>query len=147
MRRMDLFQVFENLVGNLKKKMITDPIADFLTRLRNASRAGHTSVSVPYSQLKERIAKIFVREGFFQELKIVRNEKFPELKLYIKEENSGIELVRKSSPGLRVYLSSSELRPVKNGFGLGLISTSKGLLTIEEAQKEGIGGEYICEVY
>jgi small subunit ribosomal protein S8 len=104
-------------------------------------------VSVPHSQLKERIAKIFVREGFFQELKIVRNEKFPELKLYIKEGNSDIALIRKSSPGLRVYLSASELRPVKNGFGLGLLSTSKGLLSIEEAQKEGIGGEYICEVY
>lgn len=127
--------------------MITDPIADFLTRLRNASRAGHSSVSVPYSKLKEKIASIFVREGFFQELKVVRSGKFPELKLYIKEENAGISLVRKSTPGLRVYLSSSDLRPVKNGFGLGLISTSKGLLTIEEAQKEGIGGEYICEVY
>jgi len=127
--------------------MITDPIADFLTRLRNASRAGHTSVSVPYSKLKEKIAKIFVKEGFFQELKIVRNEKFPELKLYIKEDNADIALVRKSSPGLRVYLSASDLRPVKNGFGLGVVSTSKGLLTIEEAQKEGIGGEYICEVY
>ncbi len=127
--------------------MITDPIADFLTRVRNASRAGHNSVSAPHSHLKERIARILVREGFFQEVKIVRSGKFPELKLYLKEGNKDIALVRKSTPGLRRYLSVSDLRPVKNGFGLGLVSTSKGLLTIEEAQKEGIGGEYVCEVY
>ena len=127
--------------------MTTDPIADFLTRVRNASRAGHNFVTAPHSQLKEKIARIFVREGFFQEVKVVRSGKFPELKLYLKEGNSGITLTRKSSPGLRVYLSASDLRPVKNGFGLGLLSTSKGLLSIEEAQQAGIGGEYICEVY
>lgn len=127
--------------------MITDPIADFLTRVRNASRAGHSSVLVPHSGLKEEIAKILVREGFFQEIKIVRNEKFPEIKLYLKEGNRDISLVRKSTPGLRKYLSASDLRPVKSGFGVGVISTSKGLLTVEEAQAEGIGGEYVCEVY
>ena len=127
--------------------MITDPIADFLTRIRNASRAGCSSVEIPYSKIKEQISKILIREGIFQELKIVRSGKFPELKLYLKDGDAGISLIRKSTPGRRLYLSVGELRPVKRGFGVGVISTSKGLLTIEEAIADGIGGEYVCEVY
>jgi small subunit ribosomal protein S8 len=127
--------------------MITDPIADLLTRIRNASRARHDFVFVPYSKLKESIVSILVDEGFLSEVKVVRNEKFPKLKIFLNPNNTGIMLVRKSTPGRRVYVSHSELRPVKSGYGIGIISTSKGVLTTEDAIEHGIGGEYICEVY
>lgn len=127
--------------------MITDPIADFLTRIRNASKARHEFVMIPYSKVKEQIANILSSEGFLGEVKIVRNEKFPQLKIYLLPTHTGLQLNRKSSPGLRRYVGAEELRPVKNGFGVGVISTSKGLLTIEQAKALGVGGEYICEVY
>lgn len=127
--------------------MITDPIADLLTRIRNASRARHEFVTIPYSKMKESLVTILSDEGFVGEVKVVRNEKFPQLKVFLLPGNKSIELVRKSSPGRRQYLPFSELRPVKNGFGIGIISTSKGLLTTDQAMEQGIGGEYICEVY
>ncbi len=127
--------------------MITDPIADLLTRIRNASRARHEFVLIPYSKLKESLLAILLEEGFVSEVKVVRNEKFPQLKVFLIPENSSIELVRKSTPGRRLYVSCSDLRPVKSGYGIGILSTSKGLLTVEKAIEEGVGGEYICEVY
>jgi len=127
--------------------MITDPIADLLTRIRNASRARHEFVLIPYSKIKESLVAVLASEGFLGEVKVVRNEKFPQLKVFLIPENSGIELVRKSTPGRRSYLACSDLRPVKNGYGVGVVSTSKGLLTTEEALEKGLGGEYICEVY
>lgn len=127
--------------------MITDPIADFLTRIRNASRAKHEFVVIPYSRIKENLANLLSVEGFLGEVKIVRNEKFPQIKVYLLPENTQLQLVRKSSPGLRKYVSSSSLRSVKNGFGVGVISTSRGLLTVEQAKSLRVGGEYVCEVY
>ncbi len=127
--------------------MITDPVADLLTRIRNASRAKHEFVLIPYSKIKESLVAVLASEGFLGEVKIVRNEKFPQLKVFLIPENSGIELVRKSTPGRRAYVSCSELRPVKNGYGVGIVSTSKGLLTTEKAIEAGLGGEYVCEVY
>ena len=127
--------------------MITDPIADFLTRIRNASRARHESVSVPYSKIKESIATILSEEGLLGEVKVVRNEKFPLLKMYLLPTHNTITLTRKSTPGLRKYVGQGDLRLVKSGYGVGIISTSKGLLTIEKAKEQGLGGEYICEAY
>lgn len=127
--------------------MITDPIADLLTRIRNASRAKHEFVLIPYSKIKESLVALLASEGFLGEVKIVRNEKFPQLKIFLIPQNTGIELVRKSTPGRRLYLPSTDLRPVKNGYGIGIVSTSKGLLTTEKAIECGVGGEYICEVY
>lgn len=127
--------------------MITDPISDLLTRIRNASRARHDFVVIPYSKIKENIVTILNQEGFLGEVKVVRNEKFPQLKVYLIPENSGLNLDRKSTPGRRVYIPFSGLRSVRNGFGVGILSTSKGLLTVEKAQEAGVGGEYICEVY
>ena len=127
--------------------MITDPIADLLTRIRNASRARHEFVMIPYSKIKESLVTILQSEGFVGESKVVRNEKFPQLKVFLLPGSRMIELIRMSSPGRRQYLSFSDLRPVKNGFGVGIISTSKGLLTTDQAMEQGIGGEYICEVY
>lgn len=127
--------------------MITDPIADFLTRIRNASRARHEYVMIPFSKMKESLANLLCAEGFLGEVKIVRNEAFPQLKIYLLPTHTGIHLTRKSSPGLRKYVSTDSLRPVKNGFGVGIISTSKGVMTIEQAKALGVGGEYICEVY
>lgn len=127
--------------------MITDPIADLLTRVRNASRAKHEFVIIPYSKLKESLVTILSEEGFVGEIKIVRSGQFPQLKVFLIPENSGIQLLRKSTPGGRSYLPCSQLRPVKNGYGIGIVSTSKGLLTTEKCLEQGIGGEYLCEVY
>lgn len=127
--------------------MITDPIADLLTRIRNASRAKHEFVLIPYSKIKESLVAVLSAEGFIGEVKVVRNQKFPQLKAFLIPENSAIELVRKSTPGRRSYKACSDLRPVKNGYGIGIVSTSKGLFTTEKAIEEGLGGEYICEVY
>ncbi len=127
--------------------MITDPIADLLTRIRNASRARHEFVLIPYSKMKESLVSLLASEGFLGEVKIVRNEKFPQLKIFLLPTHTGIELVRKSTPGRRAYKACSELRSVKNGYGVGIVSTSKGLLTTEKAIEEGVGGEYVCEVY
>lgn len=127
--------------------MITDPVADLLTRIRNASRARHTSVSIPYSKFKEEIVKILSEEGFLGEVKIVRNESFPQIKAYLLPKNTGLELDRVSTPGRRKYLGVEEIRPVKNGFGIGILTTSQGVMTTEKAKEEKLGGEYICEVY
>jgi small subunit ribosomal protein S8 len=127
--------------------MITDPIADLLTRIRNASLASHSWVNIPFSILKHEILKVLFREGFIGEIKIIRNYKFPILKVYLIFDNKNITLKRKSSPGNRTYVRYRSLRKVKNGYGLGLISSSLGILTVEEAIEKKIGGEYICEVY
>lgn len=127
--------------------MITDPIADLLTRIRNASRARHEFVLIPYSKMKESLVNILHEEGFVGESKVVRNSQFPQLKVFLLAGNTNIQLVRKSSPGRRKYISCASIRPVKNGFGIGIVSTSKGVLTTDRAVEEGVGGEYICEVY
>lgn len=127
--------------------MNTDPIADLLTRIRNASRARHEYVMVPASRLKEDILEILSKEGFVDKIRHVQDQKIPQLKVYLNPEFQNIELTRKSSPGRRLYISHAQIRPVRNGYGIGIYSTSQGLMTDDEAKKAGIGGEYICEVF
>ncbi|MEI7511659.1 MAG: 30S ribosomal protein S8 [Candidatus Peregrinibacteria bacterium] len=127
--------------------MNTDPIADLLTRIRNASRARHEFVMVPHSRFKEDIIEILLREGFVEKVRHVQDQKFPQLKIYLSPELRNIQLKRRSSPGRRLYVQNAEIRPVRNGYGIGVYSTSQGLLTDQEAKKAGVGGEYICEVF
>lgn len=127
--------------------MNTDPIADLLTRIRNASRARHEYVLVPHSRVKEDIVELLLQEGFVEKIRQVQDLKFPHLKIYLNPEFRNIELKRKSSPGRRMYLSHAQIRPVRNGYGIGIYSTSKGIVTDKKAKEEGIGGEYICEVF
>jgi small subunit ribosomal protein S8 len=127
---------------------ITDPIADLLTRVRNAQHAKHDVVAIPASKMKIAIAHILREEGFIRNYKCVRDNKQGVLKIALKyNEESGRgaiqNLKRESTPSKRLYVPSDKLPFVKNGFGIGILSTSKGLMTDREARKNKIGGEYI----
>lgn len=127
--------------------MHSDPIADLLTRIRNASKARHSFTEVPYSTMREQLASILEKKKFVKSVKIVRDQKFPFLRIYLDPELSSLVLTRKSKPGRRYYQKSVDIKPVKNGYGIGIYSTSKGLLTDGEARDLGVGGEFLCEVY
>lgn len=129
--------------------MMTDPIADMLTRIRNASMVHKKEVALAYSKIKLAIAEILVREGFLEKIEVSEDKK-PQILIKLKyqgRESAIYSLKRISKPGHRRYVKSTELGKVLNGFGLAIISTPKGVLTHIEAKKEKIGGELICEVY
>ena len=128
---------------------MTDPIADLLTRIRNALMRSKETVNAPYSKLKHELAKLLVKEGFLSSVKKVKKN-FEELEItmkYFEEEPVIKELVRESKPGLRKYLSYKEIKPHKGGLGIKIITTSKGLMTDREAIKKQMGGEVICKVF
>ena len=132
---------------------MTDPIADLLTRIRNAIMAGHKVVEAPTSNLKKEIARILFEKGYILSYKVVDNGG-PQgtlkiaLKYNQKSKQSAIkEIQRVSRPGLRQYSGSDEIPRILNGLGIAIISTSKGLMTDKEARKENIGGEVLCYVY
>jgi small subunit ribosomal protein S8 len=132
---------------------MTDPIADMLTRIRNASRARHQRVSVPWSRLKESIIKILIEEGYLKDQKKVKaavggGEEIV-IQLKFDRENRPIiaGLKRVSTPGRRVYVSAKAMAPVRKGLGVHVLSTPKGILVDREAQKARVGGELICSVW
>jgi small subunit ribosomal protein S8 len=132
---------------------MTDPIADLLTRVRNAARARHQKVAVPWSRLKENIVKILIEEGYLKELKKVKAAQGggEDLVIQLKfdRENRPIisGLKRVSSPGRRVYVGAQGLTPVRKGLGIHILSTPKGILVDREAQKANVGGELLCSVW
>jgi small subunit ribosomal protein S8 len=132
---------------------MTDPIADLLTRIRNAILAGHKVVEAPASGLKKEIARILFEKGYILSYKVVEGKTAQgvlkiALKYNPKSKKPAIkELQRVSRPGLRHYAGAEELPRVLNGLGIAIISTSKGLMTDKEAKKEKIGGEVLCYVY
>lgn len=133
-----------------------DPIADMLTRVRNAQRAGRDKVSIPASKLKREIARILEKEGFilrFEKESLEHNKenlivwlKYIPVSLIVKDPAIH-EIRRISKEGRRVYVKKGEIRKVKNGFGLAVISTSKGVMSGVNAYRQGLGGELICEVW
>lgn len=132
---------------------MTDPIADMLTRIRNASRARHQKVVVPWSRMKESIVKILIDEGYLKEQKKVKaavggGEEIV-IQLKFDRENRPIisGLKRVSAPGRRVYVGARSLTPVRKGLGINILSTPKGILVDREAQKARVGGEVICSVW
>lgn len=130
--------------------MVTDPIADFLTRIRNANMAKHRVVEVPSSKLKLEIAKILFEKGYIVNFKLIEGDK-PTIKLALKYHPTtkmpAINSINRiSKPGLRKYVNAEELPRVMNGLGVAIISTSKGLMTDKEARKENVGGEVICYI-
>ena len=131
--------------------MMTDPIADMLTRIRNANRALHESVTMPSSNLKEEIAKILAAEGYIEgyEVKAAGVKRDLVLKLKYQPDRSRVirGLQRVSSPGRRVYRGAGELPRVKGGLGVVVVSTSQGLLSDREARRRRLGGEIVCEVW
>ena len=130
--------------------MVTDPIADLLTRIRNAAMARHDSVTMPASKMKIPIAKILKDEGFIADFSIIKGEPQRMIKItlkYIDKQPAFIGLERVSKPGLRVYKGKGEIPRVFGGLGIAIISTSKGLLTGQEAWKKNLGGEVLCYVW
>ena len=130
---------------------VTDPIADMLTRIRNACLAGHRKVDIPSSKMKREIARILKERGFIHNYAYVDDNRQGYLRLYLKysgEEESVIVGIRRiSRPGLRKYVGVDEVPRVLNGLGVALLSTSRGILTDDEARMAGVGGEVICSVW
>ena len=131
---------------------MTDPIADMLTRIRNANTAKHDTVDVPSSKMKLAIAKILLDEGYIKSYELVENGKFNDIRITLKYGASKNEkiisgLQRISKPGLRVYANKEELPKVLGGLGVAIISTNKGVITDKEARKPGVGGEVLCFVW
>ncbi len=129
---------------------VSDPIADMLTRMRNAINAGHVKVDIPSSKLKMAIAKILKDEGFIKNFKLIDDNKQKLLRIYLKysadNQSAIIQLKRISSPGRRVYLKAENLHPVYNNMGIIILSTSKGIITNKAAKQLNIGGEVLCEI-
>jgi small subunit ribosomal protein S8 len=131
--------------------MTTDPIADLLTRIRNAARAKHPRVDLPSSKLKVEIARILKDEGYLANFKVVEEKGKKTLRVFLRytpDRRSVItDLKRISRPGSRRYIGKTGIRPVVGGMGISILSTPRGLMTGQSARKEGIGGEWLCEVW
>ncbi|WP_088323510.1 30S ribosomal protein S8 [Polaribacter tangerinus] len=132
--------------------MYTDPIADFLTRVRNAISAGHRVVEIPASNLKKEMTKILFDQGFILSYQFNDNTVQGTIKIALKYDKDTKESVirkiqRISTPGLRKYVGSSEMPRVLNGLGIAIVSTSKGVMTNKKARQENVGGEVLCYVY
>lgn len=128
----------------------TDPIADMLTRIRNAINVNKGEVVLPHSKLKESVAELLKKSGFVADVKVMDATVGKHLKIVINHDGEGAritEIVRLSKPGRREYANAKEIPTVKGGRGVVIVSTSKGLLTGAEAKKQGVGGELICKVY
>lgn len=131
--------------------MMTDPIADMLSRIRNANNARHKSVDIPCSNIKKEIAKILLDEGYIKGYDVVEDDKQGIIKIDLKYSQDGERVIsglkRISKPGLRVYVKCDDVPKVLGGLGIAIISTSKGIITDKMARKEKVGGEVICYVW
>ena len=132
--------------------MVTDPIADFLTRIRNAQMAGHRVVDIPASNLKKRMTEILYNQGYILKYKFEEDKKQGIIKIALKYDVATKQpaiqsMERISSPGLRQYAKPAEFRRVKNGLGVAIMSTSKGVMTDKDAKAQNIGGEVLCYIY
>ena len=130
---------------------ITDPIADMLTRIRNANSAKHKTVDIPASKMKTAIAEILFKEGYIKSFELISNENQGIIRITLKYDEKGNRVIdgikRISKPGLRVYAGKEELPKVLNGLGIAIVSTSKGLKTDKEAREAGIGGEVLAYIW
>ena len=132
--------------------MTTDPIADFLTRVRNAQMAGHRIVEIPASNLKKRITEILYHQGYILKYKFEDDDKQGVIKIALKYDGETKEpaiktLERVSRPGLRQYAKPVDFKRVKNGLGIAILSTSKGVMTDKDAKAQKVGGEVLCYIY
>ncbi len=130
---------------------MTDPIADMLTRIRNALKASHEEVDVPCSKLKINLAKILKSEGYIKNFKIISEGSHKNIKMFLKYDEEGVPILsglkRVSKPSCRIYNSCSDITRVLNGYGVHVVSTSKGLITDRDARKLNVGGEIICALW
>ncbi|MFC1828860.1 30S ribosomal protein S8 [Thermodesulfobacteriota bacterium] len=130
---------------------MSDPIADMLTRIRNAGKAKFSSVDIPGSKLKTELAKVLKDEGFIRNYKFIKDDKQGILRVYLKygqgERNVIFGVERVSKPSRRVYVKSKDIKPVLNGMGIAILSTSRGIMTDKIARREKVGGEILCNVW
>ena len=130
---------------------LTDPVADMLTRIRNALRARHQKVDVPASKLKLEIARILKEEGYVSNFKATEEEGHKVIRIYLKYDNNNDAVIsnvaRVSRPGCRVYVRRTEIPRVLGGMGINILTTPRGVMTGRQARKQGLGGELLCEVW
>ena len=130
---------------------MTDPIADFVTQIRNANDAKHTTVEIPASNIKFEMAKILKEEGFIKSAELIEDDKQGKVRMRLKYTADNDKVItglkRISKPGLRKYASSANLPRILNGLGIAIVSTSKGLMTGKKAKQLNVGGEVVCYVY
>jgi len=132
--------------------MVTDPIADFLTRIRNAIKANHRIVQIPASNIKKEMTKVLLDKGYIRNYKFEEDDKQGIIKIALKynpqsKQSAITHLERISKPGLRKYAAAENLPRVLNGLGVAILSTSKGVITDKEARTEHVGGEVLCHIY
>jgi small subunit ribosomal protein S8 len=131
--------------------MMTDPIADMLTRIRNAVRVERPHVQIPASKVKRGLAEVLKREGYIWDWEEVQADPASELRIYLKYGPNGEKVIRHikrvSKPGRRVYSGAADLRPILNGLGISIISTSRGVVSDREARQRKLGGEVLCELW
>jgi len=130
---------------------MTDPIADFLRRIRNACKAGHRKVDIPASTLKREVARILLEQGYVEDVYVVDDGKQGMLRIYLRYLRDGRPVIRglarRSKPGLRRYAGAQTMDRVLNGLGIAIVSTSKGVMTDAECRRIGVGGEVLCHVW
>ena len=142
----DSYLVFVNRAG---KTMHTDPIADMLTRIRNASRVKKQEVIMPFSKLKMVLAEVLKAEGYIAGVEKIEDAK-PQLKVTLKyhgDRAAIAHIARVSTPGFRKYVGKDDLPVIRNHYGVAILSTSKGVMTNKQAKEQGVGGEILCELY
>ncbi|MFO8058799.1 MAG: 30S ribosomal protein S8 [bacterium] len=131
--------------------MMTDPVADMLTRIRNGLKAKHEVVEIPASKMKIEIAKILKAEGYIKNFKLVQDNKQGVLKVFLRYKDQGepviLDMQRVSRPSRRVYAGVNDIPRVKHGLGISIISTSRGIMSDKRAKKENVGGEVLCSVW
>ena len=131
--------------------VVTDPIADMLTRMRNVLINNGETVDVPLSQMKVAIARVLRKEGYIRNFKIIKNEKPPKIRIYLKYGPNNEKIInslkRVSKPSARVYVKRKDMPIIKNGLGIAVLSTSKGVISSKEAYKRGVGGEVLCYIW
>ncbi len=130
---------------------MTDPVADMLTRIRNAMRAAHELVNIPSSKLKINLANVLKSEGYIKNLRIISDGQHRFIRVFLKFDKNGVPVIeglkRISKPSCRVYSGYNEIPEVLNGYGVNVVSTSKGIMTDREARKRKLGGEILCSVW
>ncbi len=130
---------------------LTDPIADMLTRVRNAGKAKFNSVDIPGSKMKTELARVMKEQGYIRNYKFIKDGKQGILRVYLKytDDNAHViqEINRVSKPSRRVYVGAGDVKSFYNGMGISVLSTSKGILTDKQARKEHVGGEVICNIF
>jgi small subunit ribosomal protein S8 len=127
--------------------MTTDPIADLLTRIRNASKSRHEKTFAPYSRLKVSLLEVLKEGKFIDSFEVVKSGSASDILIKLNPELQDLNLKRISKPGQRIYIKKEDIKPVLNGYGISVVSTSKGIMSGEKAKKQGIGGELICEIW